>query len=274
MKYHESVMVKEVLDEMPVGKVIDCTLGTGGHTQALIEAGCNLLAIEADPKMLRVASERLVDTAKLVLGNFSKIDEIAKTNNFNQVDGVLFDLGVSNLHLKNDSRGFSFTEKDQVIDMRLNPEVQGVTGYDLLNALDRTQLTNLFAKVMKKSQAIEVARRVFDNRPIKTVGDLKKIVYGVAKKDHLDSATLPMLALRIAVNSELENLSEALPKAYNLIKNGGKMLVIVFHSAEEFVMNEFVKNKKYKVLLPTKLEIGRNQRARSAKLYVIEKYEK
>ena len=98
--WHESVMIEEVIKEMPKGKVIDCTLGTGGHSEALVEKGCEVLGIEADPKMLEIAKERLGNSAKLVLGNFSDLEKIAKENNYTEVDGILFDLGVSNLHLQ------------------------------------------------------------------------------------------------------------------------------------------------------------------------------
>lgn len=274
-KYHESVMVKEVLENLHINtgsKIIDCTLGTGGHAEALVNKGVEVLGIEVDPRMLRVAKERLGDNAKLVLGNFSNIDRIAIENGFEKVDGILFDLGVSNLHLKADKRGFSFTEKDQLLDMRLNPDIQGVAAYDLLNALDKTQLTNLFAKVLKMHEAVELAKRVFENRPIKTVGDLKRLAFGVNKKRGLDSATLPMLALRIAVNSELENLEEVLPKAYELLRVGGKLVVITFHSGEEEIVKKFT-NGQEKVIFPNPEEVRNNLSARSAKLYVLEKYE-
>lgn len=117
-KYHESFLVKEVIESLHLNtssRVIDCTLGTGGHAEAIVNAGASVLGIEADPRMLEIAKERLLDkNAKLVLGNFDNLSKIAKENNFTEVDGILFDLGVSNLHLKGDTRGFSFDNPDQV----------------------------------------------------------------------------------------------------------------------------------------------------------------
>lgn len=269
--YHESVMVDEVLAQLHLNKfskVIDATLGTGGHSHAILETGADLLGIEADPKMLEIAKSR-IPNGNFALGNFSNIDKIAIQNGFSEVDGVLMDIGVSNLHLKNDNRGFSFTEADQQLDMRLNPEIQGVTAADLLNVLDKTQLTNLFARILKFNDARKLAERVFDQRPVATVGDLKRIAYGLGKKEGLDSATLPMLALRIAVNSELENLKVGLEKAYGLLKFGGKLLVITFHSKEDEIVEKF--NKNQKVILPSGEEVYKNKRARSAKLRVITK---
>lgn len=276
-QYHESVMVREVIKELHIKKgslIIDATLGTAGHSLEILKAGGDVLGIEADPKMLSIAKGR-VPEGNFVLGNFNTIDRIASENGFTEVDGILFDLGVSNLHLKSDDRGFSFTERDQVLDMRLNPETQGVKAMDFLNALDKTQLTNLFLKVMKYKDAKKLALKIIDNRPVKTVGQLKDLAFGVSQKPGLDSATLPMLALRMAVNSELENLNEVLPKAYKLLKKGGRLLVITFHSGEDEIVEGFFKSKKLvgktKLILPTNEEVFRNQRARSAKLRVLEK---
>lgn len=269
-KYHETVLINEVVKEMPKGKIIDCTLGSGGHSEALLDKGCEVLGIEADPKMLKIARERLGQRAKLVLGNFSNLDVIAKQNDFNQVDGVLFDLGVSNLHLKDDDRGFSFSQGEQELDMRLNPKIQGVKAMDLLNVLNVGQLKELFSKVMNLGLATKWAKTVIENRPFKTVDDLKRIAHNLPHKKNIDSATLPMLALRIAVNSEYENLEEALPKAFSLLKEKGKLLVIAFHSGEVKILENLFGRKGF-ILHPSDQEIRNNPRSRSAKLYVYTK---
>lgn len=273
-KYHESVLVKEVIESLHVSsglRFIDCTLGTGGHTEAIVKAGGNVLGIEADPKMLEVAKERLEGTeSKLVLGNFENLLRIAKENNFMDVDGILFDLGVSNLHLKADERGFSFSNPEQDLDMRLNPEVQGVKASDLLNALDQTQLTQLFEKVLSHNESKRVAGRIVSLRPVYTVADLVNIVKDMPHKEHLNPATLPMLALRIAVNSELDNLDKVIPESISLLKKGGKLLIITFHSGEEEIVQKYM-NERVKVRIPSYEEINKNVRSRSAKLYVYTK---
>lgn len=263
-------MISEVIREMPKGKVIDCTLGTGGHSEALLEEGCEVLGIEADPKILKIAEERLGKKAIIVLGNFSNLDEIAKKNGFEEVDGILLDLGVSNLHLKDDNRGFSFTQSEQELDMRLNPDIQGVKAIDLLNALNVGSLTNLFERVMNRDLSKKWAKEVIINRPFKTVADLKKVAFNMPHKKSLDSATLPMLALRIAVNSEYENLEEVLPKAFSLLRAGGKLLIITFHSGEERILENKIQGRGY-LIYPTEAEIRENPRSRSAKLHIYEK---
>lgn len=277
-KYHETVLVKEVIESLHIEKgsrIIDATLGTGGHTEAMVALGANVLGIEADPKMMEIAKERLGDRANLVLGNFTNIEKIAKENNFIGIDGILFDLGVSNLHLKEDERGFSFSSPDQDLDMRLNPDVQGVKASDLLNALDQTQLTHLFEKVLSHNEAKRIAGRVMTQRPILKVSELIDLLKDIPHKEKLNPATLPMLALRIAVNSELDNLEEVLPKAISLLKKGGRLLVIIFHSAEENIVKKLVENsdlnKRVKVRVPGYEEINKNIRSRSAKLYIYEK---
>ena len=273
--YHESVMVSEVVKEMPEGRVIDCTLGTGGHSEALKAKDREILGIEADPKILAIAQERLGKSVKMVLGNFSDLDEIARKNGFSNVDGILLDLGVSNLHLKDDNRGFSFTQSEQELDMRLNPDIQGVKAIDLLNALNVGSLTSLFEKVMNRDLSRKWAKEVILNRPFKTVADLKKVAFNMPHKKSLDSATLPMLALRIAVNSEYENLEEVLPKAFDLLKIGGKLLIITFHSGEERILENVIKSKGF-TLYASEAEVRKNPRSRSAKLHIYEKnnYEK
>ena len=273
-KYHETVMTKEVIESLHVSdglKFIDATLGTGGHTEAILNAGGEVLGIEADPKMLAIANERLEGTkSKLVLGNFSNLLNIASDNGFSEIDGILFDLGVSNLHLKSDNRGFSFSDPDQELDMRLNTEEQGVKASDLLNALDQTQLTQLFERVLSHNESKRIASRIMTLRPIFKVSELIEVMKDIPHKEHLNPATLPMLALRIAVNSELDNLDKVIPEAISLLKKGGKMLILTFHSGEEEIVQKYM-NERAKVRIPGYSEINKNIRSRSAKLYVYTK---
>lgn len=282
--FHESVMVREVIwhlniqaqkkPGLPVGRFIDATLGTGGHTLEILLAGGEVLGIEADQKMLEIAKKRIgsecpTSNYKFVNGNFADIKKIASENGFGKVDGILFDLGVSNLHLKDDNRGFSFDKPDQNLDMRLDTKNQGVKASDLLNVLDQTQLTKLFASTMKYSDAKKLSVKVIENRPLQTVGDFLKLVNKDSAKKNLNPATLPMLALRIAVNSELENLRKVLSDSYDLLKVGGKLLIITFHSGEVEIVKKF--KKDIDLVLPSEVEIKSNPRSRSAKLWVIKR---
>ena len=287
--YHEPVLVQEVLIHLaPLKKarIVDATLGTGGHTLEMIKKGAEVLGIDADEAMLEVARKRLEEASgsfKLVHDNFRNIEGVAKNADFKDVDGVLFDLGVSNIHLTSDNRGFSFSNPEAELDMRLEPQTQGLKASDLLDGLREDHLIALFGKVLKFSEARYISKRVIREREkkrIQTVGDFLRVVWGLKTKKGLHPATLPFLALRIAVNSELENLNEALPKAFSLLKKGGKLLLITFHSGEEKVVLDFYheaeRRGEAKILTrrpvtPGEAEIRKNPRARSAELYVLAK---
>lgn len=277
--YHESVMTREVIEKLHIKKAckyIDATLGTGGHTLAIAQKGGEVLGIEADPEMLTIARNRLKNETgcRLVNGNFVDIDKIAKDNGFGKVSGILFDLGVSNLHLTDTTRGFSFGNPEAELDMRLNRESQGVKAKDLLNLLRRDQLIEMFTETLDPGPARWLSSKILDFRSVRQfekVGDLLEVCQGLKTgKKKLNEATLPFLALRIAVNSELDNLRNALSKAYDLLIEGGKLIIITFHSKEEEVVDKFFE-KKGELLTPSIEEIDKNQRSRSAKMRVIEK---
>lgn len=277
-KIHESVMVVEVLKHIKkLGKYIDATLGTGGHTLEIAKKSKLVLGIEADPEMLEIAKNRLKSSENVVLvnGNFVDIDKIAKENNFDKVDGILMDLGVTNLHLLDENRGFSFSNSNlnTELDMRLDQNKQGVKAKDLLNMLREDQLQKLFDTTLDRSSSRWLSSQVIKRRSVEkfeTVSDFLDICERIRnEKVHLHPATLPFLALRIAVNSELDNLVEVLPKAYDLLKVGGKLLVITFHSKEDEIVKSF--DKKSQLEVPSSEEVLLNARARSAKLRVITK---
>lgn len=286
-KIHKSVMVNEVVDALLVKnqcKYIDCTLGTGGHTLAILENGGVVLGIDADSKMVDIARKRLDEfypTGNFVLktGNFTQIDKIAKEAGFLDVDGIILDLGVSNLHLKDLERGFSFENPDADLDMRLNPKDQGVKASDLLNVLRKDQLEDMFSVTLDGGSARWLTKRVCDARlsgRIASVGDFLKLTKGIRTgKTGLSEATLPFLALRIAVNSELENLKTVLPKAYGLLGVGGRLVVISFHSGEDKIVKDFAETVNSgsgkKLVVPSDEEIASNPRSRSAKMRIIQK---
>ncbi len=293
-------MVDEVLAWAPLKKqarIIDATLGTGGHSLEFIKRGAKVLGIDIDEKMIEVSESRLKKACptpnspaatgwgsfKLVQANFKDIDKIARREGFDEVEAIVFDLGTSNLQLTLPERGFSFGYPEADLDMRMNPRLQGLTGADLLNVLRKDQLFELFNRVLPFREAKTLSERVIEIRKtkkFKKVGDFLEICQGMKKRRGLNPATLPFLALRIAVNSELENLSEALPKAFDLLTKKGRLLVIVFHSAERKIVLDFyfamIREGVANLLSergigPGEKEIARNPRARSAVLYVLEK---
>ncbi|RLC32135.1 16S rRNA (cytosine(1402)-N(4))-methyltransferase [Candidatus Woesebacteria bacterium] len=301
-EYHEPVLAHEVIGylrlDVPLKKqayFIDTTVGTAGHTLEILKAGGNVLGIDADKELLEIAEKRLKlacpalnDSVqshfKLVNGNFKYIDETAMGLNVKSVDGILFDLGVSNLHLKSQTRGFSFESGSAPLDMRIDTKLQSVTAADLLNNLREDQLVALFISVLIQPVAKRLAKEVIFRRNkirIKNTFDFLAIIKR-ARIDggKLNPATLPFMALRMAVNSELENLKIALPKALELLKKGGRLVVISFHSGEDALVKNFfrdmqkedlVKILTKKPVVPTKEEIIKNPRARSAKLRCLEK---
>jgi len=319
---HVPVLVNEVLSGLNVNlaplksqeivdtkKYIDATVGAGGHTIEIVKRGGRVLGIDADPKMIEVARENLefalragmpsgLDTCPtdnpdgcytLICGNFREIYSIAQERGFNEVEGILFDLGISSLHY-GFPRGFSFKNPDAPLDMRFNDQKQGVTAAMLLSALGIHDLEKMFAEVMPVYLSRKISVSIIEERrskKIETVGDFIEILdkAGIKRKKSkfigsISYSTLPFLALRLAVNNELESISIALPKAFSLLKSGGRMAVISFHSGEDKqVKNYFqtlVSSEKaniiYKKLIrPAQSEIGSNPRARSAKLRVLEK---
>lgn len=287
-KIHKSVMVKEAVDALHIknqvhpdgdrGKYIDGTLGTGGHSLEILKKGGRVLGIDMDPAMLKIADERVSEefsheNYKFVNGNFTDIDRIARNNNWLPVSGILLDLGVSNLHLTDSERGFSFGNEEAILDMRLDSKTQGVRACDLLNVLRADQLEEMFEVVLDGGPARWLTMKVLEYRndkKIESVSDFLEICEGLKTgKTGLSEATLPFLTLRIAVNGELDNLREVLPKAYKLLEKGGRLVVISFHSGEDKIVKEFAQNSE--IITPTQEEINENPRARSAKMRVIQK---
>lgn len=305
---HEAVLVKEVIAALGLKKAhlknqacyIDATVGTGGHSLELLKAGAKVLAIDADKQMLEIARKRLEKACpapedklredfKLVHGNFRKIDKIGQREGFSKVDGIIFDLGISSLHFASSSRGFSFKERKAPLDMRIDRESQKVTASDLLNNLRIDQLQRLFEATMAKLEAQKLAGAIVSKRegfPISAVGDLLSItedVLGTSRKGRklkLHPATKAFLALRMAVNSELENLKEVLPKAFDLLKKGGRLVVIAFHSGEDAIVKNYYRRKAKegrakiltkKPIVPGEQEVSQNPKARSAKMRALER---
>lgn len=288
--YHETVLINEVVENLLIkkgGKYIDATLGNGGHALEILKIGGNVLGIDMDPKMIDIARTRLkkenLKGYTLINDNFININEISKRHGWEKVDGIIFDLGVTNLHLKDLERGFSFANPEAELDMRINPEVQGVKGSDLLNLLREDQLREMFEAVLEPGAAKWLTGRVLHSRakkPITTVSDFLEICEGLkVGKTRINEATLPFLALRIAVNSELTNLEEVLPKAFDLLLKNGRLVVISFHSGEDVLVKNFFNKKaeegaktiSSKPILAGEKELFENKKSRSAKMRVLEK---
>lgn len=300
-RFHEPVMQTEVVEALQIkkfallnnqGRFIDATVAMAGHSVEIIKSAEKLLGIDMDLEALEIAERRLKkacpasqkfkDTVVLVNSNFKDIANIAKKHEFANVDGILFDLGVSTKQLTSTSSGMSFAYPQAPLDMRINQDTLAVKASDLLNGLREDQLMEMFSRVLTKGSSKRLSRRVVEKRKkqlYKTVGDFLEVIEK-NKRQKLHPATLPFLALRIHVNSELENLREALTGAFELLKPEGRLVVISFHSAEDSIVKEFNKRKVYlrqakivnkKPIRPRPEEVKKNPKARSAKMRILEK---
>lgn len=284
-KYHVSVLLQNVLDYLsvkPGGRYIDATLGGAGHTQAILQKGGIVLGIDQDEDAISHAKSMELEHLTIARGNFSQIGEIAKEHGFDQVDGILFDLGISSHHVDTPERGFSFM-KDALLDMRMDQSTQ-VTAADLVNGLTERELTELFTKYGEEPFAKRIAKAIVEKRKeeqiLRTVELGQLIARVVRVKSKVHPATKVFQALRIAVNDELHILESAFEQAVQLLKPGGRLLVISFHSLEDRIVkqtfSEFEKNNRgilvvKKPLIPSEKEQIENNRSRSAKLRIFEK---
>ncbi|EKD99528.1 MAG: S-adenosyl-methyltransferase MraW [uncultured bacterium] len=289
--YHTPVLLKEVLEALQIkadGKYIDCTLGDGGHTLEILKLGGHVLGIDIDETagkraLGRIQTEGLAKNFTLAHGNFANIEKIASENGFEQVNGILFDLGYSSYQLTREELGLSFLE-DQPLDMRLDKTL-GVTAADLVNALPAKDLAHLFFEYSDERMANRFAKAIVEARSLKkfnTTKDLSDLLASVAPPGYehgrIHPATRVFQALRIAVNGEIDNLKNSLPRAARLLLPGGRMTVISFHSLEDKTVKQFgrgvracLKVVTEKPLVPSEEEVLANARSRSAKLRVFEK---
>jgi 16S rRNA (cytosine1402-N4)-methyltransferase len=294
--FHTPVLLKEVLALLQIEKgkkYIDATIGGGGHTQAILRLGGKVLGIDADQEALDYVQKRLgkeVENQELLLekGNFRDLHNLAHLKNFNQVSGILFDLGVSSHQIDAGERGFSFL-KEGPLDMRMDKD-SPVTAEALVNLLGKGELYDLFNKLGQEhragpiSNSIIRARRI---RPIQTTEALAQVVkeaYGIKGELSVYAKTninkRVFQALRIAVNDELQSIAEALPKALELLGAKGRIAVISFHSLEDGIAKRAFKDFEgknmgriltEKPVEATSEEITQNSRSKPAKLRVFEK---
>lgn len=248
---HISVMLGETLDSLcikPDGIYVDGTAGGAGHSKEIAKrlTTGHLYAIDRDPDAVKVATERLSGLPATVLGgNFCDMDSLLKAQGVEKADGILLDLGVSSYQLDNGERGFSY-RKDAPLDMRMSQS--GVTAAELVNGLNRDELTRIFRDYGEEKFAFKIAGKIVDIRdkfPIETTGQLADIIAqavpAAARRDG-HPARKCFQALRIAVNGELEILSEALDRAFELLSPNGVLSVITFHSLEDRIVKQRFKD--------------------------------
>lgn len=284
-------------------RFIDGTLGAGGHTRALLDAGVGaVLGLDWDAAALEIARANLQDYGDRVYlrhSSYVQMTAVARELGWGaeSVDGILLDLGLSSMQLDQPERGFAF-RLDGPLDMRFNPVGDRPTAAELVNYLDAEELADIFYRYGEEPASRKLARAVVRERPYETTGQLAAVIEQVMprlKGDKIHPATRVFQALRIAVNDELGNVERILPEAIALLKPGGRLAVISFHSLEDRLVKQAfrlagtdcicppevpicicdhhasVRLVTRKPLTATEAEMAANPRSRSAKLRVVEK---
>jgi 16S rRNA (cytosine1402-N4)-methyltransferase len=301
---HIPVLISEVLEQLQPADgetYIDGTFGAGGYSRAILEAApCRLIAIERDPNAFAGGQQMVHEfdgRLTLVADTFSNMEQAAASAGVSLVDGVVLDIGVSSMQLDEPGRGFSFL-RDGPLDMRMS--LSGASAADVVNTADEEDLANILFELGDERRSRAIARTIVKARadaPITTtkqLADIVERVLGRARGDEKHSATRTFQALRIHVNDELGELERALEAAEQLLKPGGRLLVVTFHSLEDRIVKHFLQERSGKVaggsrylpaptgpahapsfrivnargFTPNKKETDANPRARSARLRV------
>jgi len=264
---------------------VDCTLGEGGHSIAILERNKprgKVLGVDSDREILEKLRLKVKDTEFaerliLVCENFANLGTIIRKYDFKPVSGVLFDLGLSSWHLEESGRGFSFL-RNEPLDMRYNP-ANALTAEAIVNFWSLKEIEKILRLYGQESFSRRIAREIVKSRPLKTTVDLVMAVERATPSwyhfGRIHFATKTFQALRITVNSELENLEKALPQALDIMESGGRLVVIAFHSLEDRIVKNFMRNKAKegalkilteKPVRPSREEVAENPRSRSARL--------
>jgi len=298
---HKSVLLNEVLESLAPkdGEIyLDATFGAGGYSNAILQkANCKLYAIDRDALALKLSqdfSKKFPDRFKFLPGEFSKCKELLEEQGVSEIDGMVLDIGVSSMQLDDLSRGFSF-DSDARLDMRMDENLK-VSAYEVVNEFDESLLATIIREYGEEKKAKKIARKIIAARkkaPVTSCRDLADIVrsiyFGYFK---IDPATRTFQAIRIFVNKELEELKKALRASVSLLKKGGRLVVVSFHSLEDKIVKDFLREEsgakktysryqpvennieenvnfyltKNSAILPSKDEINANPRSRSARL--------
>lgn len=302
---HIPVLLKEAVSSLGDvrGKVIvDGTFGAGGYSRALLAAGAaRVIAIDRDDVALKIGLDLQKQESAFIIvkGLFSDMGDLVRSCGYSKVDGVVLDIGVSSMQIDNAERGFSFM-KDGRLDMRMGDT--GITAAEAVNTLAEKELSDIIFKYGQEKKSRTVAAAIVNRRsvkPFETTKDLADLICSVVKrsKDGINPATRTFQALRIYVNDELNELKKGLSAAASLLSDGGRLSVVTFHSLEDGIVKDFMRDKsgygkgisRYapavddigketefklvykKPVLPTQEEIKNNPRSRSAKLRTLEK---
>jgi 16S rRNA (cytosine1402-N4)-methyltransferase len=286
---HQPVLLKEIIQILKPEEhqhFIDATFGEGGVSFEIAKYKANVLAFEWDPQLYelglqKIKEQKMENKIKLVNQNFKNIKRVVKQEGFSKIKGVVFDLGISSWHYEKSGRGFSF-KYDEPLDMRINPKIK-ITAFEIINYFSYKDLLKIFKNYGEEREAEKIAQAIIDRRrkkKIETSKELAEVVAEVKKqKGKIHPATQIFMALRTFINDELGNLEKGLTDAYDVLDRGGKIVILSFQGLEDVVIKKVFKLLRQKgakiitpkVIRPTKEEILKNPRARSAKLRAIKK---
>lgn len=301
---HVPVLFQEVLDVLnPVsgGLYVDGTVGAGGHSRGILERSSpdgKLIGFDRDPAALALAESNLAefsDRVTLIHGSYHELVSHLNNRNWHTVDGILIDLGLSSMQLDSPERGFSF-RYDAPLDMRFDTD-QSFSASDLVNEFTKEELAEVIFTYGEEKFSRRIANAIVANRPLATTKELAELIKGVVPhtRSKIHPATRTFQALRIVVNNELNALEAFLPAALEVLKPGGRLAVIAFHSLEDRIVKVYFRQESRDCICPPKVpicvcehkarikeltrrpirpedsEIERNPRARSAKLRAAEK---
>jgi len=292
--WHQPVMVEEAVEFLaprPGQRLVDCTVGTGGHSLAILPhlmPSGRLLAVDCDAQALLAADKRLTEFSphvELVHDNFRHLPQILRHRHLTKVDGVLADLGMSSLHLDQPERGFSF-QHEGPLDMRMDPRGT-TTAASLLRRLPESELAHLLQAYGEERWARRIAKHLVTVRrrtPIETTTQLARLVADAVPSQagprRIHPATRTFQALRMAVNEELASLELLLAALPKVLRSGGRAVIITFHSLEDRLVKQGFRRGEQaglwkllmkKPLTPSEREVEENPRSRSAKLRAVEK---
>ncbi len=295
---HIPVMLDEVIHALaitPGSEIVDGTFGAGGYSQAILACGARVYAFDRDPDACAagaVLAGRSGGQLILHSARFSEMDRVLASENITQVDGVVLDIGVSSMQLDQAERGFSF-QNDGPLDMRMSQD--GVSAADFVNGAEEAEIADVIYRYAEERQSRRIARAIVHARPLETTGELAAVVrkaLGYRPGAPKDPATRTFQAIRIHINGELDELEAGLVAAERILKPGGRLVIVSFHSLEDRIVKNFLRErsgampaasrhmplraavrhpsfqKPAKALRATDAELHRNPRARSATLRV------
>jgi len=283
---HHPVMVDEIISYLAPEKLktyVDCTFGQGGYSKKILEkTNCNIIAIDRDKDAIehaKLLKKKYPKNFIFCVDNFSRLDQVLKNNDIKKIDGLIFDLGISNTQLNNPTRGFSFSNNGP-LDMRMDIENLDLTAQKIINEFDQHNLSDIFYYYGEEKNSRQIARKIIEFRKkkeISTTFELVELIKKVNSYKKKHPATRVFQALRIFINDELNELDITLKKSLLFLKKNGKIITVAFHSLEDKVIKNFFSRNKgllkiltKKPVTPNEKEVKINPRSRSARMRVAE----